>query len=145
MGGRKFLLLFEIFDFLQEATSALASKAGRLTTDASDPESWRFRQLVAARRPSGVVHITFKQRALSDADSVNDLGMDSAELAGLLINGSRVLLDFEGVLEFGTDSISQLTEFDRKLKTKGSRVVLCNLEPTVRVSFFPPRSMNAST
>ena len=135
---------FEIFDFLQEATDALASKSARLSTNVSDPESWRFRQLIAARRSSGIVHITFKQRA-PVADSVNDLGMDLTDLAALLINGSRVLLDFEGVLEFDTDSIIELTEFNRKLHTKGSRVVLCNLEPTVRVSFFPQRSTNAST
>jgi hypothetical protein len=53
---------FEMFDFLQEATNALASKLPRVTTDAGDPESWRFRQLDAAIRPTGVVHITFKQR-----------------------------------------------------------------------------------
>jgi hypothetical protein len=136
---------FEMFDFLQEATSALASKSPRVTTDASDPESWKFRQLIAASKPSGVVHITFKQRALSEADAVNDLGEDLADLTGLLVNGSRVLMDFEGVLEFGTDSIIKLTEFNSKLQTKGSRVVLCNLEPTVRVSFSPRRSTNAST
>jgi hypothetical protein len=135
---------FEMFEFLQEATDALASKSARLTTDASDPESWKFRQLIAARRPSGIVHITFKQRA-PVADSVNDVGLDLADLAGLLVNGSRVLLDFEGVLEFGTDSIIELTEFNSKLHTKGSRVVLCNLEPTVRDSFFPHRSTNVST
>jgi hypothetical protein len=136
---------FEMFDFLQEATSALASKSPRVTTDASDPESWKFRQLIAVSKPSGVVHITFQQRALSEADSVNDLGEDLADLTGLLVNGSRVLMDFEGVLEFDTDSIIKLTEFNSKLQTKGSRVVLCNLEPTVRVSFFPHRSTNGST
>ena len=57
-------------------------------------------------------------------------------MAGLLVNGSRVLRDFEGVLEFGTDSIIKLTEFNSKLQTKGSRVVLCNLDPTVRVSLL---------
>ena len=135
---------FEMFDVLQEATSALASKLPCVTTGGSDPESWRFRQLIAVTRPSGVVHITFKQGALSKADSVNEFGTGLAHLTGLFVNGSRVLLDFEGVLEFGTDSIIKLTEFNSKLQTKGSRVVLCNLEPTVRVSFFPHRSTNAS-
>jgi hypothetical protein len=136
---------FEIFDFLQEATSALASKSARVTTDTSDSESWKFRQLIAVIKPSGVVHVTFKQDALSEADSVNDFGTDLTQLTGLLVNGSRVLLDFEGVLEFGADSIIKLTEFNGKLLAKGSRVVLCNLDPTVRASFFPHESKNART
>jgi hypothetical protein len=136
---------FEIFDFLQEATSALASKSARVTTDTSDSESWKFRQLIAVIKPSGVVHVTFKQDALSEADSVNDFGADLTQLTGLLVNGSRVLLDFEGVLEFGADSIIKLTEFNGKLLAKGSRVVLCNLDPTVRASFFPHESKNART
>jgi hypothetical protein len=136
---------FEMFDFLQEATSALASKSPRVTTDASDPESWKFRQLIAVIKPSGVVHVTFKQDALSEADSVNDFGTDLTQLTGLLVNGSRVLLDFEGVLEFGADSIIKLTEFNGKLLAKGSRVVLCNLDPNVRASFFPHESKNART
>jgi hypothetical protein len=136
---------FEIFDFLQEATSALASKSARVTTDTSDSESWKFRQLIAVIKPSGVVHVTFKQDALSEADSVNDFGTDLTQLTGLLVNGSRVLLDFEGVLEFGADSIIKLTEFNGKLLAKGSRVVLCNLDPAVRASFFPHESKNART
>ena len=52
---------FEMFDFLQEATNALASKLPCVTTGGSDPASWRFRQLIAVTRPSGVVHITFKK------------------------------------------------------------------------------------
>jgi hypothetical protein len=136
---------FEIFDFLQEATGALASKSARVTTDTSDSESWKFRQLIAVIKPSGVVHVTFKQDALSEADSVNDFGTDLTQLTGLLVNGSRVLLDFEGVLEFGADSIIKLTEFNGKLLAKGSRVVLCNLDPNVRASFFPHESKNART
>lgn len=136
---------FEIFDFVQEASDALASKSARVNTYTLDPDLWRFRQLDVAIRPSGVAHVTFKQPSLSDADSVDDIGTDLADLAGLLVNGSRVLMDFEGVLEFGTDSIIKLTDFNSKLQTKGSRVVLCNLESTVRDSFFPGRSTNPST
>lgn len=133
---------FEMFDFLLEATDALASRSARVTTDSGELESWKFQQLIAASRPSGVVHITFKRDANSEADAVNDLGTDLTDLAGLLVNGSRVLMDFEGVPEFGADSIVNLTEFNRRLLAKGSRVVLCNLEPTVRASFFPHINTN---
>jgi hypothetical protein len=33
---------FEIFDFLQEASDALASKSARVNTYALDPDMWRF-------------------------------------------------------------------------------------------------------
>ena len=134
---------FEIFDFLQEASDALASKSARVNTYALDPDLWRFRHLDAAIKPSGVAHVTFKQHADSKSESMSDLGKDLADLADLLSNGSRVLLDFEGVPAFDSDTIIKLSEFHSKLQHKGSRIVLCNLEPAVRASFFPHLSTNA--
>jgi len=134
---------FEIFDFLQEASDALASKSARVNTYPLDPDLWRFRQFDTAIQPSGVVHVTFKQHTDSKSESTSDLGKDLADLADLLTNGSRVLLDFEGVLAFDADAIIKLSEFNVKLQNKGSRVVLCNLEPTAQASFFPHLSTNA--
>lgn len=134
---------FEIFDFVQEASDALASKSARVNTYALDPDLWRFRQLDAAIRPSGAVHVTFKQDTESESESMNDLGKDLTDLAELLTNGSRVLLDFEGVQAFDSDAIIKLTEFQNQLQNKGSRVVLCNLESAVRSSFFPHLSTNS--
>ena len=97
---------FEIFDFLQEASDALATKSARVNTYEIDPSQWEFRQLVAALRPSGVVHVTFKQHAEDESDDESttttkptsdlgkDLGGDLNDLAELLSNNSRVLLDF---------------------------------------------------
>ena len=135
---------FEIFDFLQEASDALASKSARVPTYALDPDLWRFRQLDVAIKPSGLAHVTFKQHADSESDLINDLTKDLADLAELLTNGSRVLLDFEGVRTFDADAIAKLTDFHGKLQHKGSRVVLCNLAPTVQASFFPHHSTNPS-
>lgn len=135
---------FEIYDFLQEASEALASKSARATTYSLDPDLWRFRQLDAAIRPSGVVHVRFKQHADDDSKSNSDLGRDFADLADLLTNGSRVLLDFEGVPTFDSDEIVKLTEFESKLQNKGSRMVLCNLDSAVRASFYPHRTTNAN-
>jgi hypothetical protein len=132
---------FEIFDFIQEASDALASKSARVNTYALDPDLWRFRQLDSAIKPSGMVHVTFKQD--TDSESMSDLGGDLTDLAELLTNGSRVLLDFEGVLAIDSDAIINLTEFHDKLQNKGSRVVLCNLESAVRASFFPHLSTDA--
>lgn len=141
---------FEIYDFLLEASEALATKSARLNTYAIDPSQWEFQQLDAALRPSGVVHVTFKQpddESTSTAKSTSGLGRDLSgdlnDLAELLSNNSRVLLDFEGLPEYGADAVIKLAEFDSKLRNKGSRIVLCNLEPAVRESFFPPVSTKA--
>ena len=135
--------IFEIFDFVQEASNALASKSARASTYALAPDLWRFRHLDAAIKPSGIAHVTFKQKK-AESESMSDLGKDLADLSELLTNGSRVLLDFEGVQAFDADAISELGEFNRKLQNKGSRVVLCNLEPTVQASFLPHISTNDS-
>jgi hypothetical protein len=135
---------FEIFDFVQEACDALASKSARANTYALDPDLWRFRQLDSAIKPSGVVHVTFKQDTDSESESMSDLGRDLTDLAELLTNGSRVLLDFEGLLAIDSDAIIKLSEFQDKLQSNGSRVVLCNLESAVRASFFPHHGTNAS-
>ena len=67
-----------------------------------------------------------------------------ADLAVLLTNCSRVLLDFEGVSVFDPTESAKLTEFSGKLQNEDCRVVLRNLEPIVQASFFPLRSMNVS-
>ena len=135
---------FEIFDFVKEASDSLASKSARQNTYSLDPDLWRFRHLNAAIKPSGVAHITFKQESDAESESMSDLAKDFADLAELLTNGSRVLLDFEGVVEFDAEAISKLGDFHRKLQHKGSRVVLCNLEPTVKSSFLPHVNTNDS-
>lgn len=134
---------FEIFDFVQEASDALASKSARVNTYSLDPDLWRFRRFDSQIHPSGVVHVTFKQHPESTSESTSDLGKDFIDLVDLLANGSRILLDFEGVLAFDSDALIKLSEFNARLQNKGSRVVLCNIEPTVKPSFFPNQSTNA--
>lgn len=136
---------FEIYDFLQEASDALASKSACINTYAIDPSQWTFRQLSAELRPTGTVQVTFRPPVAERKDSESDLGKDLTELAELLANASRVLMDFEGVSVFDSNSVNKLAEFDGKLRTRGSRIVLCNLEPGVRASFFPHPSSKASS
>lgn len=133
--------IFEMFDFAEEAKCALASKAA-LKTNTDDPQKWPFRHLVASHLAGGIVHVKFKETELLGSDTVRELRNDFSELAGMLVNGSRVLLDFEGMLDIGTESIAELANFNRKLQAKGSRIVLCNLNPAVQASFFPNRNKN---
>ncbi len=138
---------FEMFDFLQEASDALASKSARPVTYAADSALWGLRQLDVTIKPSGVVHATFKppsgkSRPGNEAEWMSDFSNDLGELIKSLTSGARVMLDFEGVETFTPDAIARLGELQSKLKNKGSRIVLCNLEPEVRAMFFPHLSTN---
>ncbi len=134
---------FEMYDFLAEARSALASKSARPETKTDATESWKLKHLQASHA-DGIVHVKFGKTATETADTVSELRNDFGELATGLVNGSRVVLDFEGLPEFGDASIVDLEDFNRKLQGKGSRMVLCNLEPAVEASFFPHRNPSES-
>ncbi len=149
---------FEMFDGLQEAIDALTTKSARVNAHSLDPDLWRFHQLDIAIQPSGIVHVTFKPdpdsasessasessaSGSSASGSTSKLEKDLSDLSKNLSNGSRVLLDFAGLLEFDSDSLVKLSEFENKLRAKGSRVVLCNIEPEVHASFFPQLSKGA--
>ncbi len=135
---------FEIFDSAEEAKGALASKSAIRQSNADDLQSWPLRQLVASHS-AGIVHVKFIKTELIGAGRLRELSDDLSELAGVLANGSRVLLDLEGVHEFGAESIAELVNFNQKLRAKGSRFVLCNLNPAVEASFFPSRSAAEAT
>lgn len=63
--------------------------------------------------------------------------MPIAESRCLCTSRSRsFLLDFVGAKSFCADAIDELILFNQKLRTKGSRMALCCLDPTVHQSFF---------
>jgi len=129
---------FEMFDFLEEAKSALSTKSARHDEEAVDPESWQFQHLRTSR-DANVIHVTFKKKDRATATFPAELRADFSKLADLLVNDSRALLDLKGLNEFGAECIDELKRFHAKLQSKGSRMVLCQLEPAVRDSFFPHR------
>jgi len=129
---------FEMFDFPEEAARALGSKATRALSDSGNPETWSFHHLFATRLAT-VIHVRFKERQhVSDA-ALPELREDFLKLADSLVNDSQVMLDFDGVTEFPQGSIEALETLNGKLKSKGSRLTLCNLVPEVQSSFFPHR------
>ena len=135
---------FEMFDFFEEAACALSSKSTRHETESDDPTSWTFQHLVASRSAK-MIHVKFKQKDCLDSQLSIELRSDFSHLADSLVNDSRVLLDFAGLRGFSTECIDELKRFNAKLQSKGSRIVLCNLEPAVRASFFPHRIGNGRT
>jgi anti-anti-sigma regulatory factor len=86
-----------------------------------------------------VTHVQFNEAKTPGDETLTSLGTDLGHLADILGRDSKVLLDFTGVASFSTASINAIVLFNKKLRTKGSRIALCCLEPTARESFFPAR------
>ena len=127
--------IFEMYEFRDEATRALTPKSARPFTESTASESWTFKHLTVSHSAS-VAHVQFKKTETLGEETVNDLRVDFSQLADRLVRDSKVLLDFVGVNSFCAAAIDELILFNQKLRTKGSRIALCCLDPTVHQSFF---------
>ncbi len=127
--------IFEMYEFRDEATCALTSMSAQTGAEATDSEVWTLKYLVVSNSAS-VVLVQFKKGQSFEEETANDLRADFSQLADKLARDSKVLIDFDGVASFGAAAIEELTLFKQKLRTKGSRIALCCLEPTVHKSFF---------
>jgi hypothetical protein len=130
--------IFEMYEFRDEASRALTPKTEKTATEATTPESWTFRHL-AVSRCGGVTHVQFKEAKNHGDKTLSSFGADLGHLADMLGRDSKVLLDFTGVASISSASINAIILFNKVLRTKGSRIALCSLEPTARKSFFPAR------
>jgi hypothetical protein len=130
--------IFEMYEFRDEAEGALTTKSENLAPSATAPESWTLRHL-AVSPSAGVTHVTFKEATNFADETIDDLREDFVQLADRLVKDSKVLLDFTGVVFFSPASIRALTQFHEKLRTKGSRLVLCCLDAAARDCFFAAR------
>jgi anti-anti-sigma regulatory factor len=131
--------IFEMYDSRQEAIGALASRSDQPVTEAAGQETWTSEHL-AVSRSARVTHVEFKRPQILGEETVCDFREDFAQLADRLDRDSKVLLDFAGVVSFSSAAISTLSQFNQKLRSKGSRMVLCSLDPTARECFFADRS-----
>ena len=130
--------IFEMYDSRDEATHALTPKAERRATEATAPETWVFKHL-AVSRSAGVTRVEFTDTKTFGDENVSELAEDFARLANLLDRDNKVLVDFTGVESLSPEFIDALIVFYDKLRTKGSRLALCSLEPGARQSFFVAR------
>lgn len=92
-----------------------------------------------------MIHGKFKRKDRLDSQLSVEFRSDFSHLVDSVVDDSRVLLDLAGLRGFSTECIDELQRFNARLKSKGSRMVLCNLEPSVRASFFPHRIGNDHT
>ncbi len=129
--------IFEMYEGRNEAVRGLAPEFEDPKTEAV-AETWG-QQHLAVSRSAGVTHVTFQKATTFGDETINALRDDFAQLADKLGKDSRVLLDFKDVASFSPASIDVLAKFNEKLRTKGSRMVLCSLDPTARDCFFADR------
>ena len=127
-----------MYDSRDEAVRALKPKTACSARDIEESEGWGL-QILETSEEASLTLVGFKKSLSLAHDSTSDLHRDFAKLTEKLANGSKVLLDFTGLVAIPTASIETLVSFNQNLRHKGSRMVLCCLEPAVRSSFFPGR------
>ncbi len=127
-----------MFDFKDEAVSALTLRSSPPTSELEDPQLWAFKRLNASLS-DGVIHVQFTASSLNGDEMRRELRGDFTNLADWVANNSRVLLDFEGVSDFDASCIEALTLLEQRLKSKGSRLALCSLGEAAQSEFFPNR------
>lgn len=126
--------VFEIYEFRDEAMCALTPKTHQVTA-ATAPQSWTT-EVFAVSHAGAVTLVQFASVPTFTEESIVELRKSFTQLAEMLGKDSKVLFDFSDVVTFGFAAISELALFNRKLRTKGSRLALCCLAPTVQRSFF---------
>lgn len=127
--------IFEMYEQRDEAIRALTPRTEKAVTEKTAPETWIFAYLDVSRA-AGLIHVQFKEPRTCDETMASGLREDLARLTDLLGRDSKVLMDFSGVASFNATLIGALAQFSRNLQTKGSRIVLCCLEPATREAFF---------
>ena len=127
--------IFEMYEQLDAALDALTPRTEKVATEITAPETWDFSHLEASRVADKIL-LRFKGSHSFDEAELGPLREDFTRLTGLLGRDSRLLLDFTGITLFSAASIRELAQFSRNLQSKGSRVVLCCLEPDVSATFF---------
>lgn len=126
---------FEIFDLRDEALRALTPKSVGLVTDSTLPKSSTYNYL-AISNSAVVTHVEFKRCQALGEETVSDLSTDFAQLAANLPIDSKVLLDFTHVKSFCVANVDELILLNRRLRHRGSRVVLCCLSAEASEHFY---------
>ena len=131
--------IFEMYDDRDEAIGALTPKSVKVDeAKASGPLPSSFTHL-SVSRSSFLTHVKFKGATEFPQETEAELRDDFSQLADLLEIDSKVLVDFSNVKSFSAACIEALVVFNRRLRNRGSRTVLCSLAPSTRASFYEDR------
>ena len=129
--------IFEIYAVRDEAIAAITPKNLALQVDV-DMEFPTFRQLSVSTKGC-IVNVGFVGSQSYGPETLSELNEDFSKLSQLLAIDSKVLIDFNDVEAFCAGSIDATAEFNKRLKNKGSRTVLCCISPNVLENFYPAR------
>jgi hypothetical protein len=127
--------VFEIYESVDESILQLTSRSEKIALDLGDPGTWTFKYLTV-QREAGVTLVRFTEPRIVGDELLAGLREDFVQLATHLSKDIRILLDFTGVESTSSELIAILALFARKLRVRGSRIVLCGLSPAVREVFF---------
>jgi len=129
--------IFEIYAVRSEAIDALTPKnASPLDDRILAVET--FKELSVSTLEY-VVRVGFVGSEYYGAKTLSRLREDLWRLSQALVLNSKVLVDFQGVRAFCPESIGSIAEFNKRLRNKGSRAVLCCISSEVLEDFFPAR------
>jgi hypothetical protein len=127
--------VFEIYETVDEGIQELVARGEKAAPSFPDSESWRF-TLLDVKCEAGLTLVRFKQPRLDTPQIAAEVSDDFSKLEGFLTRDSRVLLDFTGVESVNPNLLTALALFDKRLRIKGSRIVLCSIGQNVRESFW---------
>jgi hypothetical protein len=127
--------IFEMFDYRDEAIHELSPKSVSDSAARDQPLELVLNHL-SVSRSGGVTELGFKGIHPCGTENVALLVADLAQLANQLERGGKVLVNFKNVPLVDVGFIDALAQLKQKLRTRGSRVAICCLEPTARESFF---------
>ena len=128
-----------MYDDREEAIAALIPKSVGVDEAALRPPLPSDFTHLTVSRFGVVTHVQFTGRVAFADEAESHLQGDFCRLVDVLDINSKVLLDFEGVESFSRACINVLATLERKLRNRGSRIVLCSLAPDTRAGFFEAR------
>jgi hypothetical protein len=127
--------IFEIYEYRHEALRALMPNSQRAPTETTPTEEWTFKHFRVSKYED-VIHVHFEEGKVFGDEIADELRQDLDQLVERLGRYSKLLFDFEGVVSLSPSFVNLLTDFNKKLRNRGSRIVLCRIGDTARESFY---------
>ncbi len=131
--------IFEMYEEREEAIRALTPKSKEMDANTLAIPSPLDLSHLDVSRGATVTHVRFTGAGGFPKEAEAGLLEDLEKLVAVLEINSKVLLDFEDVESFSPACVNALVVFERKLRNRGSRAVLCSLASDTRASFFGSR------
>jgi hypothetical protein len=129
---------FEMYDFRDEAVGDLMPRTPPAAGTGAAVEIPAFQHLVISRA-AGVTLVEFKSPETFGEAQVKEVSDELSQLADSVERHCKIVMDFSGIESLPAGFIDALMAFHGKLKIKGSRMAICDLQPAAREAFFAPR------